>query len=396
MFNKTDINLKGVQMKNKRLLIFIIFFVMIIKSITVYATNENILTMQEKSLGISELIANADEYIPKEIDGINIKEIFKNAKTGNISNISFIHSFFNLFGRELKDLIGTIGIIIVIIIIHSLLHSISQNLENKNVSKITYFVEYILIATLVLSNFSNIISDMKNTIQNLVGFSNSLIPILITLMLTTGSVASAGIMKPILLLLINLIGNIITNFILPFVLIGTALGIVSKISNEIQVGKLSKFFKSSTIWIIGIIMTFFVTVLSLEGNLTATVDGVTAKTTKAAVSTAIPVVGKILGDATDTVIGCIGILKNAVGIVGVVVIISICITPIIKLTILTITYYIASAICEPIADERIISLLQSMGDTFKTLLAIMFCMALLLIIGFTLVIKISNGTLLYR
>lgn len=186
------------------------------------------------------------------------------------------------------------------------------------------------------------------------------------------------------------------DFVLPLTLISTVLMIASKISDEIKLGKLSKFFNSATVWIIGIIMTLFVTVLSLEGSLTETVDGVAAKTTKAAVSTTIPVVGKILGDATDAVIGCMGILKNAVGIVGIIIIISICILPIIKLSVLTITYYLASAISETIADEKIIELLKGIGDIFKILLAVMFSTALILIVGFTIVIKISNGILLYR
>lgn len=143
-------------------------------------------------------------------------------------------------------------------------------------------------------------------------------------------------------------------------------------------------------------MTLFVTVLSLEGSLTGTVDGVTAKTAKAAVSTVIPVVGKILGDATDAVIGCAGILKNAVGFVGIIVILGICLLPIIKLSILTIVYSLTSAICEPIADTKIVNLIGSIADTFKTLLAIVFCITVVLIIGLTIVIKISNATLLYR
>ena len=180
-----------------------------------------------------------------------------------------------------------------------------------------------------MSNFSDIINLAKNTIQNLVGFSQSLIPILITLMMTTGSIASASVVQPILLILIIFIGNIITTFLLPLILIGTALGIVSKVSDKVQINKLSKYFKSSTVWILGIVLTLFVGVLSLEGSLTSSVDGVTAKTAKAAVSNFIPVVGKILGDAVDTVIGCSNILKNAVGIVGVIVIIGICALPII-------------------------------------------------------------------
>lgn len=274
--------------------------------------------------------------------------------------------------------------------------SISDSLENKSVSQVTYFVELILIITLIVSTFSNCISLVKNTIQNLVGFSNSLIPILMTLMLTTGAITSAGMIQPILLLLINFIGNAISNFILPVVLISTSLNIISQISDEIKISKIPKFLNSATIWVLGIIMTLFVTVLSLEGSLTQTVDGVTAKTTKAAVSTVIPVVGKILGDATDAVIGCAGILKNAVGFVGVIVILGICLSPIIKLTILTITYYLASALCQPIADAKIVNLLESVADTFKTLLAIIFCVTVLLIVGVTIVIKISNATLLYR
>lgn len=247
-----------------------------------------------------------------------------------------------------------------------------------------------------MSNFADIINLAKTTIQNLVGFSYTLLPILLTLMMTTGSIASASAVQPVLLFLITFIGNIITTFLLPLILIGTALSIVSKVSDKVQIDKLAKYFKTSVVWVLGIVLTIFVGVLSLEGSLTSSVDGITAKTAKAAVSNFIPVVGKILGDAVDTVIGCSNILKNAVGIVGVIVVIGICILPIIKLAILTITYYIAGAICQPIADDKIVSLLSGMGDTFKVLLAMLISVSVMLIIGITLVIKISNSGLMYR
>lgn len=247
-----------------------------------------------------------------------------------------------------------------------------------------------------MSNFADIIGLAKNTIQNLVGFSYTLLPILLTLMMTTGNIVSASAVQPILLFLITFIGNMITTFLLPLILIGTALSIISKVSDKVQIDKLAKYFKSSVVWMLGIVLTIFVGVLSLEGSLTSSVDGVTAKTAKAAVSNFIPVVGKILGDAVDTVIGCSNILKNAVGIVGVIVVIGICIIPIIKLSILTLTYYITSALCQPIADDKIVSLLSGMGDTFKVLLAMLISVSVMLMIGITLVIKISNSGLMYR
>ena len=183
----------------------------------------------------------------------------------------------------------------------------------------------------------------------------------------------------------------INNIAIPLILVSTALGIVSKISDKIQVGRLAKQIKSSTIWIIGIILTIFVTVVSVNGNLSSSVDAVTAKTAKAAVSNLIPVVGKILGDAVDSVIGCSNILKNAIGIIGVVVVIAMSIMPIVKLLLLMGIYYLGAAICEPIADTKIVQLLDQMGDTFKVLLALVCSMSVMIIIGTTLIIKISNA-----
>lgn len=143
-------------------------------------------------------------------------------------------------------------------------------------------------------------------------------------------------------------------------------------------------------------LTVFVGLLSLEGTLSSSVDGLTAKTAKAAVSSFIPVVGKMLGDTIDTVMGCASILKNAVGLVGVIIIIGICIGPVLKLASLTIIYHLGAALCQPIADEKIVKLLEQMGGTFKILLAITCSVSVMLMIGVTLVIKISNSGLMYR
>ena len=84
------------------------------------------------------------------------------------------------------------------------------------------------------------------------------------------------------------------------------------------------------------------------------------------------------------------------GIVGVIVIIGICLLPIIRIAVLTIAYYVATAFSEVIADEKIIGVLEQMSTSFKILLAIVFALSTMLIIGITLVIKISNSGLMYR
>ena len=386
----------------KAIVLFLIMFVMyptrsISKentTIEVYQTE--ILSSQKDAVNISKFVDEAQKYTKDVYEDIDFNQLLNSALQGNIDNKLLYKSIFNVLGKETISSIRTIASIMIVIIIHSILKSISEGLENKGVAQVSYYVQYILIVTLIMTNFADIITMLKETITNLVAFSNTLIPILITLILTTGSIGTANMLQPILLFIITFIGNFILNVAIPVLLASTALGIVSKISSYVQLERLSKFFKSSIIWALGVVLTLFVSVVSIEGSLSSSVDGVTAKTAKAAVSSFIPVVGKILGDAVDTVIGCASILKNAVGIVGIIIIIGICILPIIKLVLLMITYYIGSAICEPIADEKIVKLLSQMGDTFKIMLGIMCSLSVMLIIGTTLVMKISNSSLMYR
>ena len=358
--------------------------------------SEEVINTQKSSLNIGGFINAAKDYTKDVFEDTDYNDLLNSAIKGEVDNKELGNSILVKIGKETLSSIRTIGIIIIVIVIHSIMKSISEGLENKSVAQITYYVQYILIATLIMTNFADIITMVKDSINNLVQFANLLVPILMTLILTTGSIASVNVLQPILLFLITFIGNFINGILIPILLVSTAIGIVSKVSDRIPLDRLSKFLKSSIIWVLSVVLTLFVSLVSIEGSLSSSVDGITAKTTKAAVSSFIPVVGKILGDAVDTVIGCTSILKNAVGVIGVIVIIGICITPIIKLTLLMGTYYIGAAICQPIADEKIIKLLEQMGDTFKILLGILCSVSVMLIIGTTLVMKISNSGLMYR
>ena len=101
-----------------------------------------------------------------------------------------------------------------------------------------------------MTNFTETISLIKDTINNLVGFINCLLPILLALMITTGNIVTASAVQPLLLLIITFIGNFITTLLLPLILISTTLGIISKISDKIQIDKISKFFKSGVVWVL--------------------------------------------------------------------------------------------------------------------------------------------------
>ena len=216
-------------------LIFIIILIIISSKYICFAESSNeqeTIQKQQSEFGISEFIKNSKQYTGEFFEDIDLNEILDDAIKGKVDNSTLLKRFLNLLGDEFSQNLKAIVSILVIVIIHSILKSVSESLENEEVSKIIYYVQYILIVTIIMASFSDIVTLVRDTTTNLIGFMNMLVPLLITLMLYTGSIATSGLLEPIILFIINFVGNLIQNIIIPLVLIFTSLIIISKISNS--------------------------------------------------------------------------------------------------------------------------------------------------------------------
>lgn len=193
--------------------------------------------------------------------------------------------------------------------------------------------------------------------------------------------------------MITVVTTIVSNIIIPIVFMCTVINIITNISSHLNLQKIADMLKKGALWVVEIMMIVFTCVLSLEGTLTSSVDVVTSKTTKAVVSNAIPVVGKLLSDTVDSVIGGINITKNAVGFIGIIAILSIVISPFIKTLIMMIVFNLSSAIVESIADKRISKCMSSVGDSIKIIFGVLAIVCFLFIIGIGIMVRLTNTTL---
>lgn len=224
---------------------------------------------------------------------------------------------------------------------------------------------------------------------------NLLIPLVLSLMIANGTIVSAGMMKPVLLLMISLINILISKILFPITFLSLVMSIVGNISESIKFSKLPQTIQKFSLSFLKCTLALFIGILSIEGTLAANVDGFTVKTTKAIVSTTIPVVGKALSDATDSVIGAASITKNAIGILGIIVIFIIAIEPLLKLFTLMIVFDIASGLIEPIADKRISTCMSLTSNSIKMLLGLLSVVSILFILSISMMIKISNFSIMY-
>jgi stage III sporulation protein AE len=117
---------------------------------------------------------------------------------------------------------------------------------------------------------------------------------------------------------------------------------------------------------------------------------------KYAISTFIPIVGKYLGDATDTVLGCTLLIKNAAGIGVMIGIIVICAVPLLKMFAILILYRLVCALSEPVAEKRITACITEMPNSLTYLIGIVCAVTLMFLLAVTAIIGAGNISAMIR
>ncbi|WP_392486871.1 stage III sporulation protein AE [Haloimpatiens sp. FM7315] len=330
------------------------------------------------------------------LQDLNPKEYVKNImKTGdgkiNIKNVKSLLTKY-IF-KEVINCSKIMAMLIVIGIISALLKNLENAFSSENVTNIAYFACYSLLIIIIVKSFKIGLSLTITTINGMVNFMNSLIPLLLVLIASVGGIAEASVMNPLIIAMLNICSKIYVDFIIPIILMSFMLMFVNNISKDYKISNLSNLFNKVALWSQGILMTIFVGVISIRGITCKTFDVVTAKTAKYAVDNFVPIVGKCLSDALSAVAGYSILLKNALSVLGLVVIISIVAFPIIKMLIIVLIYKTTAALLEPICDERIVNCVNGTGDSLTLITSTLISVSIMFFIMISILFAAGTGVL---
>jgi stage III sporulation protein AE len=216
------------------------------------------------------------------------------------------------------------------------------------------------------------------------------------MLVSGGSITTGGVFQPVMLMVVEVTATIIKNVFIPLIFLSTILTILSNISEKIQLTRMAGFIRQIGVWGLGIVLTVFIGIVSLQGSMGAVIDGVTSKAAKFAISTFIPVVGKTLSDAADTVIGCTLLIKNAAGAAVMIGIVAICVVPLLKIIALVALYKAAGALFEPISEKRIIVCINDVAGSMLQIFSVTAAVAIMFLISITALISAGNLSAMIR
>jgi stage III sporulation protein AE len=352
-------------------------------------------------LGLDELEAflfELDRELEKNIPELSLRELFGDLKEGNadLRIGTILESLIRFLFRELLANSSLLGKLIVLAVLAAILHNIQSAFEHSTISKLANAVVFLALISLALTSFYQVTNTGKAAIEQMVNFIYAILPVLITLMASVGSISTATITHPIVFASLSLISSMTVNIVFPLIYFAAVLTIVNHISDQFQVTRLAKLVKEISLGLLGLFLTIFIGVLSIQGVAGAVADGVALRTAKFLTGSFVPVVGRAFSDAIEAVIGTSLLLKNAVSLIGVLAIVVICLLPAVKILSMALIYRLAAAIIQPFGEGNIPNMLESLASILFTVFGAVAAVGLMFFMVVTIVAGLGNYSVLLR
>lgn len=322
---------------------------------------------------------NFNDYVSKLISG---EESF------SLSSIA--SELFRSIKGEFKANLDTFASLITISLIAALLTNFSSAFKNNQVAETGFYVTYLLLFGLLISSFIIASRVASETIGAVLDFMKALIPTyLMTVAFTSGSTTSL-VYYEAALGLITLVNFIMIRLVIPMIDFYLVIMLANNLSKEDMLSRLADLFSLGISWLLKSLLAIVVGFSAIKGLIVPVVDQVKRSAFYKA-SEAIPGIGDAFGSITETILGAGVILKNSIGVTGLIVIIIITAVPFLKLAVITVIYKAGSAALQPISDKRFIECISATAKSTALLLQTVFVGAVLFMLAITIV-AVTTGS----
>ncbi len=301
-----------------------------------------------------------------------------------------------VFWGEIRVNLKLLGQLLILAVIGSLLQVLQGAFQSEGVGQLTRSVTYLVLILIIIGSMQTVLAYGKNTIQTMADFMIALTPPLLAMLVGVGAVTSASIFQPVVFLGVTYMSNVVRNAILPMIFFSALLLLINGISKDFRISRLVSLIKEVSVVILGVILVIFVGLMALQGSAVAVGDALTIRTAKYLTGAFIPVFGSMFADTVELVAGCSLLIKNALGIVGLLGIIIITVFPMIKILAIAFIYKTVAAVIEPIGEENVAGTLSGCANIIIFLLLAVAAVSVMFFVCLTMIIGMGNLVVMLR
>ena len=344
------------------------------------------LTVSAENLPAQDIL----EETLKQAEGVqvpdfNFSQMTKQAATGTLS-FSFegiLQKFSDIVWGEIKENIAVLIKILVLAVLAGVLCNLHQSAPNTGVHEISFLACFAAISGFAVTIISDLAQLASGTMDNMMLFIASLMPVIGSLVASASQLAMAGF-YPTLFLAMQAFTAICNQFFLPAITVITALSVINAMSGRFHITRLIAVLRQIIKWSIGLLLTVFVGILSIHSFSAFAAGSVAGRTMKYALCNFVPLVGNVLAESAEAVISSVRVIRGAVGLTGVLALLFLTAMPLIKILTVSLLYRFAAGISEPATDQRIVKLLMDLAGNITLIFAILLMVSVMFVISIAL------------
>ena len=339
-------------------------------SFTVFAEDTDV-TEEEIEEELTDTVTDLlDDLDLSEFESLYVDEyqIFGNTtfkeKVKDLLNGEYFTNYDNVFKAVVSllfDGIASLLPLILTILAIAILSSMIQNFKSSsyNVGNIINFVCFAVIITILAVNFKNIIETTSSTLSLMKNQMDVIFPIILTLITAIGGTVSVGIFKPVVAILSGGISTLFSYVLMPMFVLSFIFTVIGSLSPNVKFNKMVDFLSSSFKWIVGFVFTLFSAFLTIQGISAGKYDGVSINASKFAIKSYIPIIGGYLSEGLDFIMLGSLLIKNAIGVAGLIIIFLTIFAPIIQFIIFKLGLQLIAGLIEPMGNKELGSLISN-------------------------------------
>ena len=337
------------------------------------ASASDVLSAQSEALDLDGLEDAAGDYL----EGVDLEQ-----GVSLDEGLSYILDTGSgqIFGILRKALRSGV-LLLVIVVLCGLAEGLYSGVGGGQSADVVSLVGALAITAVAVTDVHSLIGMGREAIAHMETFSKVLIPTVTAAAAASGAPGAAVARQFATMLFSDVLMTLINRLLLPLVYAYIAAGVgYAAVGNE-GLKRIGATLKWAVTTILTVVLLLFVSYLSVSGVIAGAADAVTVKAAKFTMSSVVPVVGGILSDAAETVLAGAGLLKNAVGVFGMLVVLCICLAPFLTLGLHYLTYKVTSALTATVSSGRVAGLIDTIGGAFGLVLGMTGACAVLLLVS---------------
>lgn len=383
----------------RKLLIYILivlFLNIVVFSHDIYALYDNdgeysnLMNEECENLKINELFNELSDDVNSDLKKIGINSA-NPADIQKFSMNSFLKLLFYKISEIIKKPFFLFASCFAIILLCALFDGLKTTVENASLNTTLSAIASICTCGVILAPIVGCISFVAQTIKTFGNFMICFIPVFTGVIAVSGGESSSLGYSTNLFFISQIVSLVIANILLPSIGIFLALSIVSSLNRNFNIGGIISSIKKIVIFVLSLLLIVFVGLFTAQNAVSVSADEIGMKVAKFASSSFIPIVGGALGDALSTVVGCLLLIKSAVGGFGILVCIVTLLPSILMLIFFMASISLTSGLAQALNVSSVANMMNSIKDCLSILLAFLISYGILIISTTSLMITMSKN-----